>query len=177
MYDNTGLILEENVPTSGCLFPSPTCSDMAPIGFHRRRIRRPPPLLGISIVGINVHDGKGFGIAQVVQVVELGVFNLMVLTKTKISTVFYCRNRLGYDIVLSPAQPTSNGEAQGGVGLVLWDWSTGWSPELTRLHGLNVVNCEVITGTSWTSIVGAYLPPTTLGHPPDLVEALKLFQG
>ena len=30
---------------------------------------------------------------------------------------------------------------------------------------------------SWTQIVGVYLPPTTLNHPPDLEEATERFWG
>ena len=56
------------------------------------RIPRPP---GIAIVIINIWNGRGFRIAQVVRAVELGSFNLMVLTETKISIVAYFCNQFG----------------------------------------------------------------------------------
>ena len=44
-------------------------------------------------------------------------------------------------------------------------------------HGKNVVSCKVITGTSQTTIIGAYLPRYMLTQLPDLEEALALFRG
>ena len=103
-----------------------------------------------------------------VRSVKLGGFGLMVLTETKIYIAEYFFNWLRYNIVCSPARPASSGGAQGGVGLLLWDRPTGWSLESTSFHGTNVVICDVITGTSRTPIVGAYLPPSTLDHLPYL---------
>ena len=53
----------------------------------------------------------------------------------------------------------------------------GWSLELTCFRGLNVVSCEVVTGTYRTPIVGAYLLPSTLAHLSNLEEDLELFRG
>ena len=39
-----------------------------------------------------------------------------------------------------------------------------------------MVSCEVVTGTSWTLIVGSYLLPSTFSHLPDLEESLARFQ-
>ena len=71
----------------------------------------------------------------------------MVLTEMNTPTAVYCHNRLGYDIVCSPAWIASNGGVQGGVGLVLWDRPTGWSFELMCFHRPTVVSYKVITGT------------------------------
>ena len=61
---------------------------------HRRSLRPP----GISIRKLNIWDGRGFGLAQAIQAVDRRGFNVMILTKTKISTTAYCRNRLGYEV-------------------------------------------------------------------------------
>ena len=111
-----------------------------------------------------------------VRVVELGGFDLMVLTKTKISTIFYCQNRLCYYIVCSVSRSSSASISQGGMFLVSRDRQTGWILELTRFHRPNVVSCEDIRGTSRTPIIGVYLPPTTLDHLPNLEESLESFQ-
>ena len=102
---------------------------------------------------LNIHGGRGSRLAQAVQAIELGGFNLMVLTKMKTSMSLYFRNRLGYGIIYSTAQPASAGGAQGGVGLVSWGQVTVYSLELTRFQGPNVISCEVVTGTSQTPIV------------------------
>ena len=95
----------------------------------------------------------------------------MVLTEMKISTAAYCRNWLGYEILCSPDRTASVGGAQGDVGLVLQEF------ESTRFHRPDVVSCKVITGTSCTMIVGAYLPTYTLAHLPYLEETLARLQG
>ena len=78
---------------------------------------------------LNIRNGRVFGIAQVVREVELGGFDFMVLTETKISTAAYFHNRMVYNIVCSPSPTASSGGAQVGVVLVSCDLLTGWSLE------------------------------------------------
>ena len=40
----------------------------------------------------------------------------------------------------------------------------------------NVVSCDIVTRLTWTPLVGAYLPPLTLEHLPDLEEYLQHFR-
>ena len=47
-----------------------------------------------------------------------GIFDVMLLTKTKIQSEAYSHNHLGYDVACLAAQPSSAGGSQGGVGLV-----------------------------------------------------------
>ena len=64
----------------------------------------PPPLpLGLVIGALNIQDGQGFGLVQAIWAVERGKFDVVVLTKTKISMTAYCRNRLGYEVTCSTA--------------------------------------------------------------------------
>ena len=88
---------------------------------------------------LNIRNVRRFGLAQSVQADDLGGFDLMVLTKTKISTMAYCWNQLGCNIVCSTARPASAAGLQGGVGLVLRDLPTVWSLELMHFHGPNMV--------------------------------------
>ena len=48
--------------------------------------RRPPCPPGLAIGTLNVWDGRGFKMVQAIRAVERGGFNVMKLTKTKIST-------------------------------------------------------------------------------------------
>ena len=100
----------------------------------------------------------------------------MVLTNTKISTITYCWNRLGYKVTCLTAHPTSTGGSQGGVEVVTRERLVRWGIESTRYHGPNVVSCYLVTGLIRTPLIGAYLPPSTLEHIPDLEEALKRFK-
>ena len=151
-------------------------------GANRLHLAPPPPRLRpphqprISIRTINIRDGRIFGIAQVVRVVDLGGFELMVLTKTKISIILYCQNWLGYDIVCLVHRSSRSSIAQGGMVLVSWDRPMGWSLESTRFYRPNVVSCEDVRGTSRTPNIGSYLPPTTMDHLPDLDESLESFR-
>ena len=92
----------------------------------------------------------------------------MVIAKMKISAASYFRNWIGYDIVCLPARPYSADRAQGGVGLVSWDRLTVWSLESTRFHGPNMVSSEILTGTSRTATIGAYLLLPMLAHLPNI---------
>ena len=94
----------------------------------------------LAIRTLNIEDGGGFGQAQAIRAVERRGFDVMILTETKISTTVYCRNRLGYEVTCSTAQPTSAGGAQGGVGLVMIERPVGWGIDSTRYHGPNVVH-------------------------------------
>ena len=53
---------------------------------------------GIFIKMLNIWDGQGFGLAQAIQEMKPKVFDVMILTKRKIYTMAYCRNRLGYKV-------------------------------------------------------------------------------
>ena len=51
---------------------------------------QPPLPPGIAIGTLNIRDDRVFGIVQVILVVDLGRFDLMVLTETNISTTMHC---------------------------------------------------------------------------------------
>ena len=44
--------------------------------------------------------------------------------------------------------------------------------ELMRFHGPNMLSCEFVSGGKRTLIVGAYPPPSTLEHLPNLEDAM-----
>ena len=48
--------------------------------------------------------------AQAIQAVDRGGFDMMLLTKTNISTTVYCRNRLEYVVKCSAERPSSAGD-------------------------------------------------------------------
>ena len=101
----------------------------------------------------------------------------MLLTETNIHMEAYYHSQLGYGMTCSAVRPSIAGGAQGGVGLVTRKWPDGWGIKSTRFHSPNVVSYEIITGHNHTPLVGAYLPPLTLDHLPDLKEALQIFKG
>ena len=69
------------------------------------------------------------------------------------------------------------GGAQGGVDLVVRERPEGWSVELTRFHGKNIVRCEIMSGGQRTPLIGAYLLPSALDKLLDIEEALNVFPG
>ena len=114
--------------------------------------------------------------AQAIQAVDRGGFDMMLLTKTNISTTVYCRNRLEYVVKCSAERPSSAGGYQGGIEIVTKERPVGWGIESTCYHRPNMVSCEIFTGLTRNPLVGTYLPPSTLEHLPDLEEALKRFK-
>ena len=64
---------------------------------------------------------------QAIRAVNIGNYNLMLLTEKKILYEVYCSNRLGYEAVCSQAVGTTARGAQGGVGLVIRKWLERWS--------------------------------------------------
>ena len=101
----------------------------------------------------------------------------MLLTETKILDKLYLHNLLRYDDVWSQVVGTADIVAKGGVGLVVRKRQEGWSVELTRFHGPNMVSCEIVSGWHHTLLVGMYLPPSTLNRLLVLEEALNRFPG
>ena len=75
---------------------------------------------------------------------------------------------LEFKVVCSPYIATTTGGAQRGVILVIRDRPQGWSMELKRFHGTDVVRYKFVSRGKRTSLVGAYLLPSTLEHLPDL---------
>ena len=61
--------------------------------------RRPPRPQVLSIGDLNIRDGPGFEIEQAIRAVQIGGFNLMILTETEVTDQAYCHSRLGYDVV------------------------------------------------------------------------------
>ena len=105
------------------------------------------------------------------------MFDVMILAETKIQTEAYFHNRLGYNVTCLKAHPSSDRVSQGGVGLVTMEQPNRWGGEYTRFHRPNVVSCEIVTGPTQTPLVGAYLPPLTLEHLPEVKEELQRFKG
>ena len=64
----------------------------------------------------HIQNGRGFGLAKAISLVQIGSFNLMILTQTKVINQGYCCNRLGYDVVGLPEITTAAVGAQGGGG-------------------------------------------------------------
>ena len=58
---------------------------------------------------------------------------------------------------------------------MLQDNSEGRIVESTRFRGSNVVRCEINISNQQMPLIGAYLPPSTIYHLPDLEEALNRF--
>ena len=85
----------------------------------------------------------------------------------------YCRNQLGYGVVWSKATFATDGESQGGFGILLQEIPKGCIVESTQLHRPNMVRCKLVAGDQQTTLIGEYLTPSTLDHLPDLEEALN----
>ena len=81
----------------------------------------PPLPQGLSLGTINIRDSQVPGIAQDIWAVQIGSFNLIIMTDTKITDHTYCHNRLGYNVVCLLVITTAAGGVQGGVGLVVRD--------------------------------------------------------
>ena len=74
--------------------PTPPGADRlhtAPPPLRSRPLRSP----GTAIKTLSIRYGQGFGMAQAIQALERGGFNVMILTYTKISTSEYCFYLLG----------------------------------------------------------------------------------
>ena len=59
--------------------------------------------------------------------------------------------------------------------MVLRERPKGWNFESTRFHGPNMVSCKIVSGNQITPLIGAYIPPSTMYHLPDLEESLDRF--
>ena len=153
-------------------FTQPIHHGLDPLHTTPPQPKRPP---GLNIGTYNIRDGRAYGLPQAIRAVQLGNYDFMVVTETKIQDQVYCKNRLGYDVVVSQATPGPNGGAQGGVGLITREDKEGWDVESTRFHGPNVVSCVVVSGSKRMPMIGVYLPPSTLDHLPDLEEAINRF--
>ena len=76
----------------------------------------------------------------------------MILTETKIINQYYFCNRMEYNMVCSQAIMTAYRDVQGLVGMIVQDRPHGWSIELERFHGTNVVSYKVVTGKCTQSL-------------------------
>ena len=84
---------------------------------------------------------------------------------------------MGYNVACSAVGLSRAEGAQGGVGLVSQARPNGWGIECTRFQRQNVVGCKIVTRHTRTPLVGAYLPPSTLGHLSDIEVAPQIFKG
>ena len=121
---------------------------------------------GISLGTFNLRGGRDSGLTQTIRAVQMGSFDLMILTETIITDQDYFCNRLGYNVVFSPMTTAAAGITQGGVGLVVQDQPQGWRVKSKRFHGPNGVIGEVVTDRKRTPIIGAYLPSSALEYLP-----------
>ena len=135
---------------------------------------RPPYPPGLSIGKYHIHNGRGSGIMQAIRAARIGGFELMILTETNINDQAHFRNMMGYDVILSKATTTADGDAKGGVGMIIREKPQVWNINSTRFHGPNMVSCKVITRKS-TPLIRAYNPLFPLDHLQYLAEALTHF--
>ena len=89
--------------------------------------RRLPHPLGINLGTYNIRDDCGFAPSQAIRAVQIGNYNLVLLTEKKIPFEAYCYNHLGYDAVYSQAVGTTARGAQWGVDLVIRKRLESWS--------------------------------------------------
>ena len=101
---------------------------------------------------------------------------MTLLTKTKIQPEAYSHKRLGYNMTCSTERPSSAMGNHSGVGLVTRDRPVWWGIESTHYHRPNMFSYKIVTGLTQTPLGGAYLPPSTLEHLPELEEALQRFK-
>ena len=113
----------------------------------------PPHPPGLNIGTCNIPYGRGFGLPQSIWAMQLGNYDLMLLTETKIPNVVYCQNLLRYNIVCSQEVGTAAGGEQGWVGLILRERPEGWIFESTCFHWPNVVICEIVSGKQQTPLI------------------------
>ena len=63
------------------------------------------------------------------------------------------------------------GEHRGGSESYSQEWPNVWIAGSTRFHGTSLVSCVLVAGNQLMPLIGAYFPPSTLEHLPDLGEA------
>ena len=68
---------------------------------------------GLSLGNLNVRDGRGSGLVQGIQEVQIGDFDLMILTETKIKYQDYCIIRMVYYVVCPLMSTTAADGVQG----------------------------------------------------------------
>ena len=78
---------------------------------------RPPRPPCFNLGTYNIRYIRGFVLPQAIQVVQLGNYDLMLLTDTNILNKTYYHNHLGYNVVCSQAVVTATGGEKWGVGL------------------------------------------------------------
>ena len=81
--------------------------------------QRPPCPPGVSLWTYNIQDGCGFIPPQSIHDIQLGNYDLMLLTEKNIPDTVYCHNHLGHDIVYYQEAVTLDRGAQEGVGMVI----------------------------------------------------------
>ena len=118
-------------------------------------LRQPRCSLGLAIGTLNIWDGRSFGLVQAIQAVERGGFGVMILTETKIQSVAYSYNCLGYDVNCLTTCASSSGGSQGSFRLVMRERNVGWGIESIHYNEPNVVSCKIVTGLTRTTLVGA----------------------
>ena len=86
---------------------------------------------------------------------QLGRYDLMMLTDTNIPDEAYFHNHLGYGVMWSQTVGNTYGGSQEGVGLVTRERTYGWSVDSMRFYGPNVLRCEVVLVGQKTPLIGA----------------------
>ena len=123
--------------------------------------RRSPCSHGLKLGMYNIQYGQGFGLPQALKAVQLGKYDLVLLTETKTLDSVHCKIFRRYDIVCSMAATTASGGAQGDMGLLYMENTEGWYIESTYFRGPNLMNCGIVSGLKQTPLI-RYYPPRLL---------------
>ena len=73
-------------------------------------------------------------------------YNLMLLMDMNILDAVCCKNHLGYEVVCLRAFLATDRSVNWGVVLVTRESPEVWYVDSTRLHGLNMVSCDIVSG-------------------------------
>ena len=74
---------------------------------------------GIYLRNYYTRDGKGYGLVEAVWLAWIEGFNLMILTENNIIDKAYFIHNMGYEVVLSEAHTTADGNMQEGMGMIV----------------------------------------------------------
>jgi exonuclease III len=108
----------------------------------------------IRIATYNIRSARGGNLESVLRALNQMNVDLGLLCETKLSDERFTKFSSGYRVFASKA-PSSH---QGGVALI-YRHSPFWQVESERIHGPNVISFELVSGSSRTLIIGAYIPP------------------
>ena len=116
----------------------------------------------------NIQNGQNRGLKSALHGLDQGQIDCVILQETKLTNRFYTQEARDF-WVMSKEAPSAH---RSGVA-IFYPEADHFAIKELRLHGLNVISFQMVTGRCWWHVMGCYISPGNDSTIEDVDTAIR----